>query len=213
MSAHKPKVVRLEELKKNLKIHVFGIQEYVKQYGTAHFEDESTFKKYRRGFDEMIHSSLVLNTGLYTQEVDGVGDIKGTCLDHIYSRGRIAEFILNEALCPVDETLLDDIIDRDAYLWVSVARVTDEQNIDLRNSIKGMDLQDIYKMKHYKECDLVLRYKDVFVINNKGVKQGYSELTNHVGKFPEIIYECEISSVVENMADVPWFEMFSKPVK
>ena len=56
---------------------------------------------------------------------------------------------------------------------------------------------------------MVLKYKDVFVINNEAVKQGYSELTNHVDKFPEIIYDCEISSVVENIADVPGYEIYS----
>ena len=42
---YKSKEVRLEELKTNLKIYVFGVQEWVKRHGPAHFEDESSFKK------------------------------------------------------------------------------------------------------------------------------------------------------------------------
>ena len=215
MAPHQTKAYRLEELKTNLKIYVFGVQEWVKRHGPAHFEDESSFKKYRRGLDEIINSSFTLNTGLSTPEAESNWDISNTCLDHIYSRGRISEYILNEAVWPKSGTPVDEIIDRDAYLWVSVARVTTEQNNELRSCIisNKMNYFDIYEMKHYKELDLALRYSDVTIINNENTDRGYSKYTNDVKEFPEIIYDCQISSVVENMVEVPWFEMFSKPAK
>ena len=208
MSAHKPKALRLEELKTNLKIYVFGVQEWVKRYGSAHFEEESSFKKYRRGLDEIINSSFTFNTGLSTPEAECNSDISNTCLDHIYSRGRISAYILNEAIWPKSGTPVDEIIERDAYLWVSVARVTIDQNNELRSCIisNKMDYFDTYEMKHYKELDIALRYNDVTIINNENTDRGYSKCGNDVEEFPEIIYDCEISSVVENMTEVPWFE-------
>ena len=88
---YKSKEVRLEELKTNLKIYVFGVQEWVKRHGPAHFEDESSFKKYRRGLDEIINSSFTFNTGLSTPEAENNWDISNKTLDHIYSRGREAK--------------------------------------------------------------------------------------------------------------------------
>ena len=209
MAPRKTKTERLEELKTNLKIYVFGVQEWVKRYGPAHFEDESSFKKYRRGLDEIINSSFTLNTGLTSPEAQRSWDISDTCLDHIYSRGRISEFILKEAIWPQGPTALSEIIDRDAHLWVSVARITTEQNNELRSCITSneMDYFDVYEMKHYIELGIVLKYNDVTVQGNENTVRGYSEYTNDVKEFPEIIYDCEISSVVKNMDEVPYFNI------
>ena len=215
MPTRKSKEVRLEELKTNLKICVFGVQEWVKRYGTASFEDESSFKKFRRGLDEIINSSFTFNTGLSTPEAENNLDISHTTLDHIYSRGCVAEYILKEAIWPSAEvaTPLDKIIDRDAYLWVSVARITVEQNKELRNCIISNEMKyfDTYEMKHYKELDLTLRYNDVTIINNENTDQGYSKCGNDVEDFPEIIYACEIPSVVENMTEVPFVSELLSP--
>ena len=206
MPAQKSKEVRLEELKTNLKIYVFGVQEWVNRYGPAHFENESSFKKYRRGLDEIINSSFIFNTGLSTPEAESNRDISNTTLDHIYSRGCVAAYILEEAIWPCSGTPLDEIIDRDAYLWVSVARVTIKQNNELKNCITSNEMNyfDTYEMKHYKELDLALRYNDVTIINNGKTERGYSKCGNDVEDFPEIIYMCEISSVIENMNEVPY---------
>ena len=211
MAPRKSKPDRLEELKTNLKIYVFGVQAWVKQHGTAHFEDESSFKKYRRGLDEIINSSFTLNTGLITSDAQYSSDMSDTCLDHIYSRARISDYILMEAIWPKSETPLDEIIDRDAHLWVSVARVTSDENSELRTCITDnkMDYFDVYEMKHYKELGITLKYNDVTGMSNEKTDRGYTEYTNDVKEFPEIIYDCEVSSVIKNMADVPWFEIYS----
>ena len=211
---YKSKEVRLEELKTNLKIYVFGVQEWVKRHGPAHFEDESSFKKYRRGLDEIINSSFTFNTGLSTPEAENNWDISHTTLDHIYSRGCVAAYILEEAIWPCSGTPLDEIIDRDAYLWVSVARVTIKQNNELKNCITSneMDYFDTYEMKHYKELGLTLRYNDVTIINNENTDQGYSKCGNDVEDFPEIIYAGDLPTVVENMTEVPFVSQVAEMI-
>ena len=99
MAKHQSKEYRLNQLKTNILIFLRGPQEYIKENGTDYFEDESNFKKFRRGLDEIINSSTSIYTGVFTDSCE-LADKSETLDDHIYSRGKISAYILENSLWP-----------------------------------------------------------------------------------------------------------------
>ena len=188
MAKHRSKEYRLNQLKTNILIFLRGPGEYIKENGTGHFEDDSNFRKFRRGLDEIINSSTTIYTGIFTENCEEANITKSTD-DHIYSRGKVAEYILKNFIWPTTDEPLEELVERMIPYAVAIARVTKKENEKLKQCIKNnkLSMEDIMSMKHYKKEGLKIHHSDILCMASNTTKSGWTYKKSELQKFPYII--------------------------